>query len=411
MNASRIAMFTLGVAVLAGAGYALYSLGMREGHAMAAASTPEADRKVLYWHDPMKPEVHFEKPGKSPFMDMDLQPVYADEGDPAAPGVRIDPSLRQSLGMRTAAVTRGRIEAPLEAVGSVAYNERDVAMVQARATGFVEKLHVRAPLDPVKQGQPLADLYVPDWIAAQEEFLGVLRMGAAAPAGLVDAARQRMRIAGMSEAQVALVEREKRTHPRIAVTAPISGVVAELAVREGMTVMTGAPLFRINGVASVWVNAEVPEAMAARVRPGTPTRVRTDAFPGETFQGRVSAILPEVNAATRTLKARIEVANPAGKLVPGMFARIDLGGAASAESLVVPSEALIRTGQRDVVMRAVGEGRYEPVTVKVGREGGGLAEIREGLAEGDQVVVSGQFLIDSEANLRGLEQRLTGGSP
>ena len=375
-------------------------------HPAEKAATADTGRKVLYWHDPMKPDTRFDKPGKSPFMDMDLVPVYADEVAEESPGVRIDPRLQQNLGMRTTAVKRARLDAPLEAVGSVAWNERDVAVVQARANGFVEKLHVRAPLDAVRAGQPLADLYVPDWIAAQEEFLGVVRMGDNAPAGLLDAARQRMRIAGMSEAQVALVERERRTHPRLTVTAPITGVVSELSVREGMTVMSGAPLFRVSGLSTVWVNAEVPEAMAAQVRPGMAAPVRTDAFPGEVFAGRVTALLPEVNAATRTLKARVEVANPQGRLVPGMFARVALGGAGGGEVLVVPSEAVIRTGKRDVVMLARGDGRYEPVDVALGREAGGLTEIRKGLAEGDAVVASGQFLLDSEANLRGLGQRM-----
>ena len=411
MNARPIAFALAALAVLGAVGYGFYSLGMSSGMKMAApAAEPAAGRKVLYWYDPMKPDAHFDKPGKSPFMDMELVPRYADEGaggqGEAASGVRIDPQLRQSLGMRTVAVARGRIEAPLEAVGSVAWNERDVAVVQARANGYVEKLHVRAPLDPVRAGQPLADLYVPDWIGAQEEYLAVLRMGSAAPAGLADAAHQRMRLAGMSDAQVALVERERRTHPRITVTAPIAGVVAELAVREGTTVMNGAPLFRINGLGTVWVNAEIPEAMAARVRPGTRVQVRTEAFPGETFTGRVGAILPEVNPATRTLKARIEVENRGTKLVPGMFARVALGDAAREDVLVVPSEAVIRTGKRDVVMVAHAEGRYAPAEVRVGREGGGLTEILNGLSEGEQVVASGQFLVDSEANLQGLEQRL-----
>ena len=415
MTARRIAFAFAAAALLGLAGYGFYALGMKNGMQMAApAAAPQPDRKVLYWYDPMKPEAHFDKPGKSPFMDMALVPRYADDaGAGAAAGVRIDPQLRQSLGMRTVAVARGRISAPLEAVGSVAWNERDVAVVQARANGYVEKLHVRAALDPVRAGQPLADLYVPDWVAAQEEYLAVLRMGEGVPAGLADAARQRMRLAGMSDAQVALVERERRTHPRITVAAPIAGVVAELAVKEGTTVMNGAPLFRINGLGSVWVNAEVPEAMAARVRPGARVAVRTDAFPGETFEGRVSALLPEVNAATRTLKARIEVVNRGAKLVPGMFARIAFGDDAAGDALVVPSEAVIRTGRRDVVMVARGEGRYVPAEVRVGREGGGLTEILAGLEEGEQVVASGQFLVDSEANLQGLEQRLEahGGHP
>lgn len=271
MNKRVLAASAVAAILVAAAGYGLYSLGMQSGMRMAAPEpSPDAARKVLYWYDPMKPEAHFDKPGKSPFMDMELVPRYADEGGAqgdAGSGVRIDPQLRQSLGMRTVGVTRGRVEAPLEAVGSVAWNERDVAVVQARANGFVEKLHVRAPLEAVRAGQALADLYVPDWIGAQEEYLAVLRMGESAPAGLADAARQRMRLAGMSDAQVALVQRERKTHPRITLAAPIAGVVAELAVREGTTVMTGAPLFRMTRR-----NASRSSARAASPRRTSPSR-------------------------------------------------------------------------------------------------------------------------------------------
>jgi Cu(I)/Ag(I) efflux system membrane fusion protein len=399
----------IGVAVVvAAAGYGLYTFGMNRGMQMAAtaAAPPDPGRRVLYWHDPMVPGKKFDKPGKSPFMDMELVPVYADEASGEAPAVRIDPSVQQNLGVRTAVAETVRLGQPaVEAVGSVAYNERDMAVVQARANGYVEKLHVRAMLDRVTAGQPLADVYVPDWVAAQEDFLAVRRLGAQAPAGLLDAARQRMRLAGMSDAQVALVERDGRAHPRLSLVAPIAGVVSELTAREGMTVMNGAPLFRINGLATVWVNAEVPENAAASVRPGAPAQVRTAAYPDEVFTGKVSAILPEVDPATRTLKARVEVANAGGKLVPGMFARVAFATPDQREALTVPSEAVIRTGKRNIVMVAGGEGRFKPVEVELGMESGGRSEIRKGLAEGDRVVASGQFLVDSEASLKGVELR------
>ena len=397
------------VVLVAAGGYALYAVGMNRGMAMGAASAPapaDAGRKVLYWHDPMVPGPRFDKPGKSPFMDMQLKPRYADEGGGDEAAVRIDPSVQQNLGVRTAVAERTRIGAPgVEAVGSVAYNERDLAVVQARANGYLEKLYVRATLDRVAQGQPLADLYVPDWVAAQEEFLAVRKLGGEAPAGLLEAAKQRMRLAGMSDAQVALVERDGRAHPRLTLVAPVDGVVSELAAREGMTVMNGAPLFRINGLGSVWINAEVPESVAASVRPGTPAQARATPYPDQVFTGKVTAILPEVDAATRTLKARIEVANPGRKLVPGMFARVSFSAPEQREVLAVPSEAVIRTGKRDLVMVAGDNGRFRPVEVEAGTDANGRTEIRKGLATGDRVVVSGQFLVDSEANLKGVEAR------
>jgi len=415
MKTKTIAVAVLAALALAAAGYGVYSVGMNRGMQMGAAapatgsaggSDASAGRRVLYWHDPMVPGRKFDKPGKSPFMDMQLVPVYADDAGGDNSSVRIDPRVQQNLGVRTAEVSRDSVAPRLEAVGSVAYNERDVALVQARSNGYLERLYVRAPLDPVRQGQPLAELYVPDWVAAQEEYLAVRRMGANAPAGLLDASRQRMRLAGMSEQQISLVESDGKAHSRLTVTAPIGGVVTELTAREGMTVMNGAPLFRINGLGTVWINAEVPESMAHLVRPGTQAEARAPAFPEQVFQGKVTAILPEVNQITRTLKARIEAANPGGKLVPGMFARITFAPAERKDVLVVPSEAVIRTGTRDLVMVARPEGKFAPVEVEIGSESGGKTEIRKGLQAGDKVVVSGQFLVDSEASLKGVETRL-----
>src|SRR5213083_1174858 len=199
--------------------------------ATAAKKAGEVDsatgKKVLYWHEPMVPGQKFDKPGKSPFMDMQLVPVYEDQAGQGG-GVSVDPRMQQSLGMRVAEVRKGALAPAVEAVGSVAYNERDVAVVQARSNGFVERLYVRAPLDPVKKGQPLAELYVPDWVAAQEEYLSVKRMGGAGTDGLLDAARQRMRLAGMTDEQIRVVEASGKIHPRLSVTAPVGGVVAEL---------------------------------------------------------------------------------------------------------------------------------------------------------------------------------------
>jgi len=372
---------------------------------------PGAGRKVLYYHDPMVPGTKFDKPAKSPFMDMMLVPVYAD-ADSDDSKVTVSPRIQQNLGVRTAEVTEGTLSPQVSAVGSIAFNERDQAVVQARATGYVEKLHVRATLDPVRQGQPLADLYVPDWIAAQEEFLSVRRMQGTGLAPLVDGARQRMRQVGMSEAQIQAVESSGRTQPRITLTAPISGVVVELTAREGMTAMPGATLFRINGLATVWANAELPESLAALVRPGAQVQARSPAVPGVTFNGKVQALLPDVNASTRTLKARLELVNPGSRLVPGMSVQMQFlnerTDPRAGKSLLVPTEAVIQTGQRTVVMLAEEGGRFRPVEVDAGIESAGQTEIRRGLTPGQRVVVSAQFLIDSEASLKGVEARLNG---
>jgi Cu(I)/Ag(I) efflux system membrane fusion protein len=415
--------------VVGAAGYSVYLLGLDRGMRMndpasTGTATPAsagaqkagdvdlaAGKKVLYWRDPMVPGQKFDKPGKSPFMDMQLVPVYAD-GNNDETAVAISPRVQQNLGVRIAEVKTGTLSSAMEAVGSVAYNERDVALVQARSNGFLERLYVRAPLDPVRKGEPLAELYVPEWVAAQEEFLSAKRIGARTDVkgleGLVEAAAQRMRLAGMSEQQIRAVEGEGKVHARFTVTAPIGGVVGELTAREGMTVMAGAPLFRINGLSTVWVNAEVPEGLASQLRPGNPVEVRTPAIAGAVFKGRVNAILPEVNPATRTIKARIEVANSNGRLAPGMSANVRFAAAAGKDVLLVPSEAIIQTGKRAVVVVAQGDGKFAPVDVEVGLDSNGQTEIRKGLVAGQKVVVSGQFLVDSEANLKASSSRMGG---
>lgn len=444
---TRPLLISLAMAALFGAGgYGLYVLGMQRGMGMSAgdatspASTaavsgappsaaegedatrrhmqaglkagdtdPVTGKKILYYHDPMVPASKFDKPGKSPFMDMMMSPVYSDSGsDPGQ--VTVSPRVQQNLGVRTAQVVEGLMSPQVSAVGSIAFNERDQAIVQARATGYVERLHVRATLDRVGKGQPLAELYVPDWIAAQEEYLSVRRMQGTELAPLIDGARQRMRQVGMSDEQIRLVERTGTTQPRITLAAPISGVVVELMAREGMTVLAGTTLFRINGLSSVWANAEVPESQSALLRPGAKVTARSPASPGERFEGKVQAILPEVNASTRTLKARMELANPKGRLVPGMFVQMQFIDMRPEKSLLVPTEAVIQTGRRTVVMLAEENGRFRPVDVEAGIESAGRTEIKRGLQAGQRVVVSSQFLIDSEASLRGVESRSQAGS-
>ena len=367
---------------------------------------PLTGRRILYYHDPMTPGQQFASPGKSPFMDMMLVPVYAGTEGPDPGRVTISPRITQNIGVRTAPVVEAAMTPQVSAVGSIAFNERDQAVVQARTQGYVEKLHVRATLDRVGKGQPLVELYFPDWIAAQEEFLSVRNMQGRDLAPILEGARQRMRQAGMNDEQIVAVERSGRTQARMTLAAPIGGVVSEIAVREGMTAMPGATLFRINGLSTVWANAELPESVAALVRPNMKVTARTPAVPDASLQGRVQALLPEVNAQTRTLKARIELDNPGWKLVPGMFVQLDFASAPTAPMLMVPSEAVIQTGQRSVVMLAEENGRFRPVEVETGREAGGQTEIRRGLSAGQRIVLAGQFLIDSEASLKGLQNRL-----
>jgi Cu(I)/Ag(I) efflux system membrane fusion protein len=416
----RVAATVAALAVVGFVAYGVYSLGVSRGREMGAAAPmgsgraergaalragdidPATGKRVLYWHDPMVPG-RFDAPGRSPFMNMQLVPVY--EGGAEEGTVSVSPRVQQNLGIRTAEVRRQTLAPRIEAVGAVAFNERDQVVVQARATAYVEALRVRATLDRVAAGQPLADLYVPEWIAAQEEFLSVRKFSGTDLATLIDAARQRLRQAGMTDEQIRVVETQGAVQPRTTLSSPISGVVAELATREGTTVMAGETLFRINGLSTVWVHAAVPESQAQLLRPGAPASARSLALPGAELRGNVQAILPDVDAVTRTIRARVELANPDFSLTPGMFVNVSLE-VPTHEALVVPSEAIIETGARTVVILAEGGGNFRPVNVEVGVADDGNTEVTRGLDAGQSVVVSGQFLLDSEASLRATATRM-----
>lgn len=399
---ARLGLAAAALALAAGgAGYGIAHLGGRE---TVSPRTADAGRRPRYWYDPMVPSQHFDKPGKSPFMNMQLVPKYAGGGAGDAPGVRIDPAASQTLGLRTVAVRRGELASSLTATGTIDFNRRDVAIVQTRAGGFVQRVYARAPGDIIGAGAPLADLLVPEWAGAQAEYLAVRRTGNAA---LTQAARQRLALLGMPSGTIASVERTGRPHAVITISTPTGGVIKTLDVRAGMTMAAGQTLAEVDGVGTVWLNAAVPEAIAGPLKPGQTVRASLAAFPGETLSGRVSAILPETQADSRTLTVRIELPNRGGRLRPGMFATVSFGGGAQP-ALLVPSEALIRTGKRTLVMLALDKGRYRPAEVQAGRTSGDDTEILAGLGEGEKIVASGQFLIDSEASLSGVEARPIG---
>ncbi|MEH6672588.1 efflux RND transporter periplasmic adaptor subunit [Halopseudomonas sp.] len=364
------------------------------------AQPAEQEREVLYWYDPMYPQQRFDQPGPSPFMDMDLVPRYAepDAGGDGPPAMRIDPDILQNLGVRLAPVTRGPVEVSITATGQLSFNQRDVAVVQARSQSFVERVYGLAEQDLVERGTPLADLLVPEWAAAQQEYLAL--RGLDEPR-LLEAARQRMRLAGMPESLVDQVARHGKVQLVWTLTSPVGGVIQSLDVREGMTLAAGATLARINGLETVWLVVEVPEAQVAGLQAGQGVEAQLPAYPGETLQGEIQAVLPQANRDSRTVPVRIELSNAEQRLRPGMTAKVMMARQEDA-ALLVPTEALIRTGRRTLVMVAEEGGRFRPVEVRTGRETEDRTVILAGLEEGQQVVASGQFLLDSEASLRGL---------
>lgn len=387
------------VFVAAGLTWAGYLAGSRQGAdapAAAAAPAQDGDRKVLYWHDPMVPGKRFDKPGKSPFMDMELVPVYADEGGADA-GVKVSPTLQQNLGIRYATVRRADARDALELVGTTQFDESATAVVQSRVTGYVERLHTRATMQRVRRGQAIATLFVPDWIAPQEEYLALRQGGNDA---LAAAARQRMRALSIPDALVAQAERSGKAHSRMTLTAPIGGVVTELAARDGAMVSPGMSIARISGLGTIWLLAEVPEAQANSARAGMAVTATFAGEPQRRYAGKVRDVLPAVSAATRTAQARVQLDNRDGRLIPGMLMQVRLEGSQAVSRLLVPTEAIITSGKRSVVLVAAEGKGMRPVAVQAGREFGDDTEIVGGLEEGQKVVASGQFLIDSEANLK-----------
>lgn len=396
---------------LLGAGFILVVitvgvLGFWLGRQQPSAS-PQGERQVLYWYDPMVPDTHFDKPGKSPFMDMDLVPRYA--GEPEGPsGVAINPGVVQNLGIRLAPVERTSTGATTHAFGTLAFNDRALATVQAKQDGFVERSYGRAAGDIVGVGDPLVDVRVPVWSGAVAEYL-VLRDGS--DPSLAEAARHRLGSLGVPNEATQVAERQGVAPATFTIRAPVSGALVSLEARPGAALAAGAPVATISGLSPVWLVVSVPQGSIGVTKSGTAASIRFPAFPGEDFEGRVDAILPAANAANRTVEVRIALDNRSGRLRPGMTGDVTFSATSAGDALTVPSEAVIRTGLRNLVIVSRPDGAFEPVEVTLGSAIGNRLEIMSGVVEGQQVVASGQFLIDSEANLTGVLERLRSVKP
>lgn len=364
-------------------------------------------KAVKYWYDPMVPDKKFDKPGKSPFMDMQLEPKYANpSSNGEESGVQISSQTAQNLGIRLEKVQRMSFGESLSAVGRIAPDERRFYAVQTRLPGFVERLYVRAVGDPVGKGQKIAEIYAPELLAAQQEYLTLRTLTTIdSDHTLKNAARSRLKLLGMSENEITAITKTGKASPRFGLYAPASGVVTELGLREGAQLMAGSSLMQISDLSQVWLIAEVPERDATRLQPGVTAEVQLQGLANEVVKGKVAYLYPMLNETSRTLQVRIELPNKGNRLRPGMYGNVQFT-AQTHESLSVPSESIIATGTRKIVIVKENEG-YRPVEVATGLERGNSTEIVKGLAEGEQVVVSGQFLIDSEASLSGVLARLS----
>jgi Cu(I)/Ag(I) efflux system membrane fusion protein len=360
------------------------------------------ERDILYWVAPMDANFRRDEPGKSP-MGMDLVPVYADDVD-ATPGtVKIDPTVVNNLGVRTAVVESGPLPRRVETVGYVGYDEDTLMHVHLRVDGWIENLSITTTGDAVRKGQVLFELYSPTLVNAQEEFLLALRSQSAT---MIRASRERLASLGMTLGEVNDLEEERKVKQRIRKYAMRDGVVAHLGVREGNFVTPASNVMSIAELDRIWVLAEVFERQAGLVIAGQQAEVELDYLPGKRWQGTVDYVYPELDPVTRTLKVRIRFDNEGAVLRPNMFARVTLLGNDTEEVVHIPREALIRGGAVDRVVLALGDGRFRSQVVETGVESGDRVAIRGGLAAGDVIVTSGQFLIDSESDIDSALQRM-----
>lgn len=359
-----------------------------------------------YWYDPMIPQERHSGPGKSS-MNMDLIPKCP--GGDAAAGVRVSPAMIQNLGVRVVRAQMRDTAPTVPAVGRVELDERLVAEVQTLTPGFVETLAVRAEGEPVARGSRIATVYSPELLGAQQEYAALRRIGGSTiTPSLRDAARNRMRLLGLPAGAIRRLDQGGAPQRTYAVFAPRSGVVSKIGARPGAQVPPGQSIVTIAGLSRVLVVAEVPEASLGDIRVGLPVRVAFPAYPGEVRDGRIDYIYPSLNPESRTARVRITLDNPGGRLREGMFANIQIQGTGGT-ALVVPSEAVIDTGRRKIVV-VRRNGTFMPVEIRTGRDTGDWTQVIAGLESGAEVVASGQFLIDSEASLSGVMARLNRGN-
>ena len=367
------------------------------------ASTPETTEPTpLYWVAPMDPNFRSDKPGKSP-MGMDLIPVYEEKSN-AEPGtVFLSGRVRNQLSIQTEPAKHGVLPVTVAVAGYVSFNEQSVSHVHPRVEGWLEKLFVKSDGEPVQAGAPLYAIYSPELVNVQEEYVIVLKSG---DTRLIQLAEERLKALQIGAEQIQQLRKSRHVQQTVVMHARQGGFVQELAVREGMYVKPEMELMRIAKLNDIWVQAEIPEKLAAQIATGSPVTMSLPAFAGQQWHGLVDYVYPTLNAKNRTLKIRAQFSNSTHQLKPNMLARLIITARPRAPQVLIPQQALIRDGMHDRVVLSLGDGQFRSVAVTPGLGNGDQIEILSGLKAGQAVVSSGQFLIDSESNLSAAEQRL-----
>lgn len=397
---SVLALFIVGAVVgsfMTFVGYPMISGYIEPLDVMQESVAAKVEKKPLYWVAPMDPNYRRDKPGKSP-MGMDLIPFYEDDnsGSDVGPGaVKISPDVVNNLGVTTGPAERGSLRLEIQTVGYVKYDEDQLVHIHPRVNGWIDKLYIKASGDPVKKGEPLYDIYSPELVNAQEEMLMALERK---KTRLIKAAEDRLNSLRVPSSVSKQLRKSGKVKQSVTFYAPQSGVVDNLNIRQGFYVKPGSTIMSIGNLKQVWVEAEVFERQASGVAVGLPVTMTLDYLPGEEWKGAVDYVYPTLNAKNRTLRVRLRFENKDGLLKPDMFVQVVIHQMSTEESLLVPKEAVIRSGRSNRVVLALGEGRFKSVNVGVGRFDEQSAEILSGLSEGELVVTSAQFLIDSESS-------------
>ncbi|MBT0587022.1 efflux RND transporter periplasmic adaptor subunit [Alteromonas oceanisediminis] len=369
-------------------------------------SAQSDENQPLYWVAPMDPNYRRDEPGKSP-MGMDLIPVFEDStgGDEGPGTIKISPNVVNNLGVRTAAVQRRLLHVPIRTVGYVQYNEDTLIHIHPRVEGWVDRLHVKATGEYVKKGDPLYSLYSPELVNAQEELLIAMRRG---NDDLIAAARSRLDALQMPSEAIQSLMSTKKVRQTITFSAPQTGFVDNLNIREGFFIKPGTTLMSIGALDEVWVDAEIFERQSAQVTVGLPVTMTSEFLPGKEWEGEVDYVYPTLEQSTRTLRVRLRFKNEDYALKPNMFAQVTIHSDFDTANVLVPSEAVIRTGTQNRVVLAFGDGQFKSIAVDVGRVVDDFTEITTGLVDGDQIVTSAHFLLDSESSISSDFKRMEG---
>ncbi|RTZ59093.1 MAG: efflux transporter periplasmic adaptor subunit [Gammaproteobacteria bacterium] len=410
MNKFISALAFIIVGVIAGYFAQPFIQGELGASGSSGAGAGNGEKKIKYWVAPMDANYRRDKPGKSP-MGMDLVPVYEDEDGGDEDGVvKISPAVQNNIGVRIGEVKKGQLTSLLETVGYVGFDEEKLYNLHTRVEGWVEKLLVKAAGDVVSKGQKLFELYSPTLVNAQEEYITALKSGNAL---LMGASKDRLISLGVSADQIAELRRTRKARQRIVYHAEQSGFIEKLMVREGAFVKPAMEVLSIGQLDTVWVIAEVLERQSGEVSKGQDVDMTVEAYPGVVWQGKVDYIYPILDEKTRTLRVRIRFDNPDELLKPNMFSQLTIKAPFESPVLYVKREAIIRNGRMNRVVKALGDGKFKSVVVRTGREAGNYVEILDGLKQGDKIVTSAQFLIDSESSLTAgfdrMEEPQTGG--